>query len=189
MPDPCVIRAATPDDLATITAIYAHAVRFGTASFEVDPPSETEMGTRYRAIVDHAFPYLVAEQNGQVVGYAYANAYRPRPAYRFTVEDSIYIHPDHQGQGIGRALLAPLIAQCTDLGMRQMIAVIGDSRSVGSIALHRALGFEPVGIARSVGFKHGRWLDQVLMQKTLGAGDTTAPNLLPESHKSVKAFG
>jgi L-amino acid N-acyltransferase YncA len=179
MSDAGVIRAATPDDLEAITAIYAHAVRFGTASFEVDPPTHAEMLERFRAIVDKGFPYLVAERNGQVLGYAYANAYRPRPAYRFTVEDSIYVHPDHQGQGIGRALLEPLIAACTALGLRQMIGVIGDSRSEGSIALHRSLGFEPVGIARSVGFKHGRWLDQVLMQKTLGAGDTAPPDLLP----------
>ena len=176
MSDRLVIRAATPEDLEAITAIYAHAVQFGTASFEVDPPTHAEMLERYRAIVDKGFPYLVAVRGGQVLGYAYANAYRPRPAYRFTVEDSIYIHPDHQGQGIGRALLEPLIAACTALGLRQMIGVIGDSRSAGSIALHRSLGFEPVGIARSVGFKHGRWLDQVLMQKRLGAGDSSAPD-------------
>ena len=174
-----LIRPAGLDDMDAITAIYAHAVLYGSASFELDPPSSAEMTERYRAIVDKGFPYLVAAQNGQIKGYAYANAYRPRPAYRFTVEDSIYVHPDHQGTGIGRALLEPLIAACTAMGMRQMIGVIGDSRSEASIALHRALGFESVGVARSVGFKHGRWLDQVLMQKRLGEGDESPPDPLP----------
>ena len=169
------IRAATLQDLPAITAIYAHAVRFGTASFEIEPPSDTQMQSRFTDIVGQNFPYLVADQSGTILGYAYANAYRPRPAYRFTVEDSIYIHPDHQGHGIGRALLQDLIAQATARGMRQMIGVIGDTQSEGSIRLHRALGFEQIGLARSVGFKHGRWLDQVLMQKSLGEGDQSAP--------------
>ena len=187
MPNRIVIRPAGLGDMEAVTAIYAHAVLYGSASFEVDPPSCAEMQARYQAIVEKGFPYLVAEQNTQLIGYAYANAYRPRPAYRFTVEDSIYVHPDHQGKGVGRALLAPLIDAATALGMRQMIGVIGDSQSAGSIALHRSMGFEPVGVARAVGFKHGRWLDQVLMQKSLGAGDTTPPVLLPENHSTTKA--
>ena len=137
------------------------------------------MLARYQAIVEKGFPYLVAVLDGLVVGYAYANAYRPRPAYRFTVEDSIYVRSDRQATGVGRALLSVLIERCTALGMRQMIGVIGDSQSKGSIALHRAMGFELIGIARSVGYKHGRWLDQVLMQRNLGTGDATPPDLLP----------
>ena len=179
MQSKCAIRPATVDDFAATTDIYAHAVSFGTASFEVDPPAQPEMLNRYQAIVEKGFPYLVAVLDGRVVGYAYANAYRPRPAYRFTVEDSIYVHPDQQGTGVGRALLSVLIERCTAMGMRQMIGVIGDSQSKGSIALHTTMGFSLIGVARSVGYKHGRWLDQVLMQINLGAGDETAPDPLP----------
>lgn len=169
-----VVRPSTEADLPAITAIYAPAVLHGTASFETEPPDIDEMGRRRLLLVEGGFPYLVAEGSaGEVVGYAYAGPYRPRRAYRFTVEDSIYIAPDRQGQGAGRALLTALVHRCEALGFRQMVAVIGDSASAGSIALHGALGFRQAGIVRSVGYKHGRWLDQVLMQLPLGEGDAT----------------
>ena len=171
-----LIRDSRPEDLAQITAIYEHAVRYGSASFEIDPPDEAEMRLRRQALIEKGFPYLVAEREGMICGYAYIGFYRPRAAYRFAVEDSIYIHPDHHGHGIGKSLLGALIERAEAMGFRQMIGVIGDSLSAGSIALHRSLGFEQIGIARSVGFKHSRWLDQVLMQKQLGPGDTTLPD-------------
>lgn len=173
---PITVRPATPADIPAITAIYRPAVLTGTASFEVDPPDEAEMTRRYRALVDAGFPYLVAEFNGRVAGYAYAGAYRPRPAYRYTVENSIYIAPAAHRQGIGRALLPELIRLCTAKGFRQMIAVIGDSGHKASIGLHAAHGFTHIGIVRSVGFKHGQWLDQVLMQLPLGPGDSRLPD-------------
>jgi len=169
------IRPAAVDDIAAITGIYAHAVRHGTASFEIDPPDQAEMTRRWRALVNGGYPYLVAEVEGAVAGYTYAGAYHTRPAYRWTVEDSVYIAPDAHRRGLGRALLEQLIAEAEVRGFRQMIAVIGDSRQVASIELHRALGFAPVGNFVSVGFKHGRWLDTVLMQRPLGPGDTTPP--------------
>jgi phosphinothricin acetyltransferase len=170
-----LIRPSLPGDIAAITAIYRPAVLSGTASFELDPPDDAEMTRRRDTLVAAGFPYLVAEQAGQVTGYAYAGAYRPRPAYRHSVEDSVYVAPGRQGQGIGKALLARLIGECEALGFRQMVAVIGDSLSNGSIGLHRSLGFEPAGIVRAVGFKHGRWLDQVLMQRPLGPGGSEPP--------------
>jgi phosphinothricin acetyltransferase len=169
------IRTANPADLSAITEIYHHAVRHGTASFETDPPDEAEMSRRYRALVDGGFPYLIAERAGTVIGYAYAGPYRTRPAYRYTVEDSIYIDPAAQRRGVGRALLEELIAQSTAHGFRQMIAVIGDSAQIASIALHRAVGFHYVGNLQNVGFKFGRWLDSVLMQRPLGPGATCLP--------------
>ncbi len=169
------LRKAGPDDIPAITAIYRPAVISGTASFELEPPTEAEMGRRYEAITGAGFPYFVAVRHGKVAGYGYANAFRPRPAYRFSVENSIYVAPDHQSQGIGRALLAALIEACTAQGFRQMIAVIGDSRQRASIGLHRALGFTFVGTVHSVGYKHGRWLDTVMMQRTLGDGDRSPP--------------
>lgn len=169
------VRTATPADIAAITAIYRPAVLHGTASFEIDPPDFAEMARRVAAITEAGFPYLVAERQGVVVGYAYASAFRPRPAYRFTVEDSIYVAPDAKGKGIGRALLDRLIAITTAAGFRQMIAVIGDSAQAPSIQLHRRAGFKFAGTYHAVGFKHGRWLDQVLMQLALGEGDTTLP--------------
>jgi L-amino acid N-acyltransferase YncA len=162
-----VIRAAAPADIGAITRIYAHAVRFGTASFEIEPPDEAEMARRQRALIDGGFPYLVAEADGAVAGYAYAGPYRPRPAYRFSVENSVYVAPEAHRRGVGRALLDRLVAEAAARGFRQMIAVIGDSDQAASIALHRAAGFRLVGTIAAVGFKHGRWLDSVLMQLEL----------------------
>ena len=172
---PIPIRPAEPPDLAAITLIYEHAVRHGTASFEIEPPSEREMAQRYEALRVGAYPYLVAELDREIVGYAYAAPYRARPAYRWSVEDSIYIAPAMQRRGIGRALLERLIAEAEAGGFRQMIAVIGDSANVGSIELHRAAGFRMVGTFDNVGLKFGRWLDSVLMQRPLGTGACTPP--------------
>jgi phosphinothricin acetyltransferase len=169
------IRPAQPDDLPAITRIYAHAVQHGTASFELEPPSEAEITKRYAALREGRFPYLVAEIEGEVAGYAYAGPYRARPAYRFTVEDSIYIDPLMQRRGAGRALLERLLVEAEKEGFRQMIAVIGDSNQKPSIELHKALGFRMVGTFEAVGYKFGRWLDSVLMQKALGKGATTIP--------------
>jgi L-amino acid N-acyltransferase YncA len=170
-----IIRASRAQDVPQITAIYRPAVLHGTASFEIDPPDEAEMARRRRLITDAGFPYLVAEEAGRLLGYCYAGPYRPRQAYRFAVEDSIYIAPEAQGRGVGRALLSALVTQCEAMGFRQIVAVIGDSASAGSIGLHRSCGFVDGGRMRSVGFKHGRWLDQVLMQRPLGPGDATPP--------------
>lgn len=173
------LRTAAIEDVPAITAIYRPAVLSGTASFELEPPSEEEMRRRYEAITGGGFPYFVAEQAGVVAGYGYANAFRPRPAYRFSVENSIYIAPEHQGKGIGRALLEALISACTAQGFRQMIAVIGDSGQQASMGLHRSLGFTFCGTVHSVGYKHGRWLDSVIMQRSLGEGDQTPPSDMP----------
>jgi L-amino acid N-acyltransferase YncA len=170
-----VVRPSRDEDISAIRAIYTPAVLDGTASFELEPPDAAELARRRAAILADGFPYLVAELGGHIVGYAYAGKYRPRPAYRYAVEDSIYIAPDCQGKGVGKALLSQLITDCEALGMRQMIAVIGDSLSTGSINLHRALGFTHAGTVRNVGFKHGRWLDQVIYQRALGIGAETAP--------------
>ncbi|MCT8972300.1 GNAT family N-acetyltransferase [Microbaculum marinisediminis] len=176
MPDrDLTIRPATPDDSAAIAAIYADAVQSGTASFELTPPDATAMGQRLAALLDGGFPYLVAQSGGTIVGYAYAGAYRPRPAYRFTVEDSVYVARPAHGRGVGRALLAALIAEAEACGFRQMIAVIGDEASAGSIALHKAMGFDLVGTFKAVGWKFGRWRATVLMQRALGPGDTEPP--------------
>lgn len=169
------IRAAAPGDIAAITGIYADAVRHGTASFEIDPPGEAEMARRFAALAAGGFPYLVAEAAGAVAGYAYAGPYRERPAYRFTVEDSIYVAPQAQQRGLGRALVERLIVEAQQRGFRQMIAVIGDSRHRASVALHAACGFRMIGTFDAVGFKFGQWLDSVLMQRPLGAGAATAP--------------
>ena len=174
MPVPS-IRSAQPSDIPAITRIYTHAVLHGTASFEIEPPSEAEMARRQRVLFDGGHPYLVAEADGVVLGYAYAGPYRARPAYRWSVEDSVYIAPEAHRRGIGRTLLESLIAESERRGFRQMIAVIGDSAQTPSIELHRALGFRLIGTIASVGFKHGRWLDSVLMQRALGRGDTSAP--------------
>jgi L-amino acid N-acyltransferase YncA len=170
------VRSARDADIPAIAAIYGHAVLHGLASFEVDPPDESEMTRRMRAITDGGFPYLVAEKGGRVLGYAYASLYRTRPAYRNSIENSVYVSPDAHRLGVGKALLAELIAIATGMGFRQMIAVIGDSGNAGSIGLHRALGFTYCGIIHSVGYKHGRWLDSVIMQRGLGAGDATPPD-------------
>ena len=170
------IRPADLSDIAAITRIYAHAVEHGTASFELEPPDEAEITRRYHALRNGRFPYIVAEIDGAVAGYAYAGPYRARPAYRFTVEDSIYIDPAMQRRGVGRALLERLLVEVGDSeGFRQMIAVIGDSNQAPSIELHKALGFRMVGTFEAVGYKFGRWLDSVLMQKALGKGATTIP--------------
>jgi len=169
------IRPATFADIPVITRIYAHAVQTGTASFELSPPDDAEMTARMKAVLDEKFPYFVAESDGAVAGYAYASFYRTRPAYRFTVEDSVYVAPDMQRRGIGTALLEKLIEACTALGFRQMIAVIGDSDQAASIGMHRACGFQDAGNLRNIGWKFGRWLDTPMMQLALGPGATTAP--------------
>ena len=169
------IRPAELSDIPAITRIYAHAVLHGTASFELEPPDEAEITQRYTALLSGRFPYIVAEIEGEVAGYAYAGPYRARPAYRFTVEDSIYIDPAMQRRGVGRALLERLLVEAEKEGFRQMVAVIGDSNQNPSIALHEALGFRMVGTFEAVGYKFGRWLDSVLMQKALGKGATTIP--------------
>ena len=170
------IRSARPDDIAAITRIYAHAVRHGTASFELDPPDEAEMARRMTAIRDSGFPYLAADVEGRLAGYAYASFFRTRPAYRFTLEDSIYVAPDRQARGIGRALLDRLIEESAARGFRQMIAVIGDStRQQASIRLHTAAGFTLVGIFPDIGYKFDAWLDSVYMQRALGDEPTALP--------------
>jgi L-amino acid N-acyltransferase YncA len=171
-----LVRDAAVHDMPAIAGIYAHHVLHGLASFEEAAPSVEDMTSRWSAVAQQAFPYLVAEREGRVVGYSYAASYRPRPAYRYAVEDSVYVAPDLAGQGIGRALLRALIERCERGAWRQMIAVIGDSGNAGSIALHRSLGFRPVGTLRSVGFKFGRWVDSVIMQRELGAGAHTLPS-------------
>lgn len=172
MPAPSLlVRPSTPADLAAIQAIYAHAVLHGTGTFEIEPPSPDEMARRRDEVLARGLPWLVAEADGAVLGYAYAAPFRPRPAYRFSLEDSIYLSPQAQGRGIGRLLLAELLARCQASGARQMLAVIGDSGNQASVALHRALGFRPAGTLQSVGWKFGRWLDVVLMQRALGPGD------------------
>jgi L-amino acid N-acyltransferase YncA len=166
-----IIRPATPADIATITRIYADAVLHGTASFEIEPPDQAEMLRRQAVLLKNAYPYLAATVEGVLAGYAYAGPYRARPAYKWSVEDSVYVAPDMHGKGIGALLLRALIAASGERGFRQMIAVIGDSAQIASIAVHERAGFHHVGTLRSVGFKHGRWLDTVLMQRALGDGD------------------
>ncbi|HSR98462.1 MAG TPA: GNAT family N-acetyltransferase [Kofleriaceae bacterium] len=170
-----IIRDATDHDIAAIQRIYGHHVLTGTASFEEVPPTEAEMATRRDNVLRLGLPYLVADDGGTVLGHAYATAYRPRPAYRHTIEDSVYVTTGQHGRGIGRALLAALIARCEAGPWRQMIAVIGGSDNAGSIALHERLGFHRAGTLSNVGFKHGRWLDSVLMQRALGPGATPPP--------------
>jgi L-amino acid N-acyltransferase YncA len=174
MPDMSV-RPAAPRDIAAIARIYDHAVRHGTASFEIEPPDQAEMTRRQQQLLAGGFPYLVATLEETVVGYAYAGPYRARPAYRWSLEDSIYVDPGQQGRGIGRTLLTQLLVDAEARGFRQMIAVIGDSANAPSIELHRALGFRMVGTFDNVGFKFGRWLDSVLMQRPLGKGAEAPP--------------
>jgi phosphinothricin acetyltransferase len=169
------VRPSGDDDMPAITAIYAHHVRHGTASFETEPPSLQEMIRRRAENLAKDMPYLVAEAAGEVVGYAYAGPYRPRAAYRDTVEDSVYLRPELTGRGIGRRLLPAVIAACEQRGLRQMVAVVGDSANVASVRLHQSFGFRVVGVLEAVGFKHGKWLDTVLLQRRLGAGHTTLP--------------
>lgn len=177
------IRAALEGDLDRITEIYADAVRHGTASYELEPPSRAEMGARFDSLTSGGFPYLVAEKDGGLLGYAYAGAFRPRPAYRFIVEDSVYIAPDAKGQGVGLLLMQALIEACRVAGFRQIIAVIGDGHAdSASVRLHEKLGFRHSGRLEGSGYKHGRWLDTVFMQLPLNGGATAPPDpdSLPE---------
>src|SRR6202167_3832795 len=169
------IRPAVAADLSAITGIYDHAVRYGTATFELIPPDLAEMTRRFAVLMDGGFPYLVALLEGRVVGYAYAGAYRPRPAYRFTVENTVYLEPAIHRRGIGLQLLQRLITESEARGYRQMIAVIGDSANAGSIGVHGKCGFQMIGTHRNVGFKFGRWLDTVMMQLPLSEGAGTLP--------------
>jgi L-amino acid N-acyltransferase YncA len=169
------IRPTIAADLPAITSIYEHAVLYGTATFELIPPDLAEMTRRFHVLMDGGYPYFVAASEGQVIGYAYAGAYRPRPAYRFTVENSVYLQPAIHRRGIGLQLLQRLISECEARGYRQMIAVIGDSANAGSIGVHTRCGFRMIGTHPDVGFKFGRWLDTVMMQLALGHGATTLP--------------
>jgi phosphinothricin acetyltransferase len=167
------IRPSREEDVSAITAIYRHHVLHGTGTFEVDPPSEADMAARRSDVLVKNLPYLVAEENGQLLGFAYCNWFKLRPAYRFSAEDSIYVTQTAHGKGVGRALLTALCLQAEAVGVRKMLAVIGDSANAGSIGVHRAAGFAQVGVIKSCGWKFDRWLDIVLMEKSLGAGDTT----------------
>jgi len=171
-----IVRPATDADAGALAAIYGDAVLHGFGTFEEEPPSAADMDGRRRAVQERGLPYLVAEQGGRVLGFAYAGPFRPRAAYRYTLEDSVYVAPEAKGQGVGRALLGAIIAACEALGIRQLMAVIGDSGNTGSIGLHEALGFRQTGVGRSVGFKHGRWVDIVHMQKPLNGGDGLPPD-------------
>ena len=169
------IRQATDSDMAACQAIYAHHVLTGTGTFEEQPPSVEDIAERFAAVGRAGWAWLVAEDESGVLGYAYYRRYHPRSAYRFTAEDAIYVRDDVRGQGVGKALVAALLPHAEQRGFRQMLAVIGDAENIGSIGVHTSLGFVRIGMPRSVGFKQGRWLDVVLMQRMLGAGDTTPP--------------
>jgi phosphinothricin acetyltransferase len=175
MNDALIVRDAREDDMPTVQAIYAQHVLEGISSFELEPPDLTELLRRRADVLARSLPYLVAEQRGEVVGYGYVTPYRPRPGYRFTVEDSVYVREGMGGMGIGREILAALVAHCERGGWRQMIAVIGNSENLASLRLHEGQGFRRVGVFESVGFKHGRWVDTVLMQRALGDGALTLP--------------
>ena len=176
-PSRLTIRPSQPADLPDITAIYDQAVAISSATFEIDPPDLAEMSRRRDEVLSKSLPWLVAEDGNQVLGYAYAAPFRARPGYRFCLEDSIYLHPDSRGRGLGRLLLGELVARCQAVGGRQMLAVIGDSANAPSIGLHRALGFRDVGTLQSACWKFERWFDVVLMQRVLGAGDSAAPGI------------
>ena len=171
-----IIRPATAEDAEALAAIYGHHVRHGFGTFETVPPDAAWMDARRADVQGYGLPYLVAEIEGRVMGYAYAGPFRPRPGYRFTVEDSVYVAPDAIGMGVGRAVLAAVIAACEAYGVRQIVAVIGDSQNAASIGLHTALGFTHQGVGQSLGHKHGRWVDIVWMQKSLNGGDYRAPD-------------
>ncbi|NRP17020.1 L-methionine sulfoximine/L-methionine sulfone acetyltransferase [Ensifer adhaerens] len=173
---PLTLRDATVSDLPAITEIYRESVLNGVATYEIVPPSEAEMTTRFASIASHGYPYIVAtDAAGTIVGYAYASAFRTRAAYRFLVEDSIYLAPAARGKGAGKMLLVELVRRCTELGFRQMVAVIGGAHPA-SIAVHRSVGFEDQGLMKATGFKHGRWLDTAIMQLALGDGSTSDPS-------------
>jgi L-amino acid N-acyltransferase YncA len=176
MEDAMIIREAAEADADALAAIYCDAVLHGFGTFEEEPPSAADMDNRRRAMQDQGLPYLVAELDGRVLGFAYAGPFRPRAAYRYTLEDSVYVAPEAKGKGVGRAVLTAVIAACEALGIRQLMAVIGDTENAGSVGLHRSLGFEQTGVGKSVGFKHGRWVDIVHMQKPLNGGDTIPPS-------------
>lgn len=173
--EPTIVRAARADDVPAIAALYAREVREGVATYEYEVPDEAQMRARWQAIVDQGYPYLVAEREGRFAGYAYASSYRTRAGYRWTVEDTVYVHPGHVGAGVGSALLARLIDDCTARGFRQMVAVIGEGANRASVALHEKFGFQAVGVFPGLGRKHGRWLDTLQMQRALGEGDASAP--------------
>jgi L-amino acid N-acyltransferase YncA len=170
-----LIRPSTDADLPAIAAIYSHHVLHGTGTFETEPPSQADMSARRADVLGKNLPYLVLEEAEKVLGFGYGNWFKPRPAYRFSVEDSIYLAPEAAGKGLGKLLLTELCAQLERRGIRKVMAVIGDSSNLGSVGVHRALGFSQIGVVQSCGWKFGRWLDIVLMEKTLGAGDTTPP--------------
>lgn len=170
------VRATEPRDAEAVAAIYAHAVLHGVGTFEELPPSPQEMEARRLKVVSHGLPHLVAERDGRVAGFAYAGPFRPRPAYRFTAEDTVYVDPAMQARGVGRALLEAVVQTCGTLGLRQLVALIGDSGNGASLALHSAAGFHHVGVLRAVGHKHGRWLDAVWMQRELNGGASLAPD-------------
>jgi len=170
-----LIRPSTEADLPAITRLYAHHVLHGTGTFETTPPTPEEMAGRRADVLGKGLPWLVAEEAGEVIGFAYGNWFKPRPAYRFSVEDSIYLAPEAAGKGLGRALLAELLATLERGGIRKVMAVIGDSANAGSIGVHTALGFQPVGVVKACGWKFGRWLDIVLMEKPLGLADSCPP--------------
>jgi L-amino acid N-acyltransferase YncA len=169
------IRPSADQDVPAITAIYGHHVLHGTGTFETTPPTEADMAARRADVLGKGLPYLVAEEDGKLLGFAYCQWFKPRPAYRFSAEDSIYLHPDAAGRGLGKELLARLAQEAETVGIRKLIAVIGDSGNAGSIGVHRSLGFRPAGQFTSCGWKFGRWLDIVLMEKALGDGDSTPP--------------
>jgi len=170
------LRPSTDADVPAITAIYGHHVLHGTGTFETTPPTETDMAGRRADVLGKGLPYLVAEaEDGRILGFAYCQWFKPRPAYRFSAEDSIYLHPDAAGQGLGKQLLAELVARAEAAGIRKLIAVIGDSANAGSIGVHRAQGFEHVGVLKNCGWKFGQWRDVVLMDKVLGQGSETSP--------------
>jgi len=175
-PAPIRIRDADDSDMPAIQAIYAHHVLTGLGSFEEVPPAPEEMARRRADILSHKLPYVVAEVDDRIAGYAYAGKFRPRSAYRYSVEDSIYVAPDAQRRGVGRKLLDELIERCTRQGYRQMVAVIGDSANFGSIGVHLAAGFVEVARLPAIGFKFGRWVDSIMMQRALGAGQSTLPD-------------
>lgn len=179
-----VLRPSTAADVAAIASIYAHHVRFGLGSFEETPPAAEEVARRRDSVLALGLPFTVAEEGGRVVGYAYAQPYRPRSAYRFSLEDSIYVAPDCARRGIGQALLADLVERCAGLGYRQMVAVIGDSANLASIRLHEKLGFVRIGVQPAIGFKLGRWVDSVLMQRALGPGSRSLPEAKPATQNA-----
>ena len=176
MADGMIVRAATEADAPALAAIYGHHVLTGFGTFEEVPPPAEEMARRMTGVVERGLPYVLAEDEGRILGFAYASPYRPRAAYRYTAEDSVYVAHDAAGRGVGRAVLSQVIAACEDLGLRQLVGIVGDSGNAASIGLHKALGFEVFGVGRSFGFKHGRWVDIVFLQKALNGGDTRLPD-------------